>query len=168
MYQLQIPQISDGSFSAVSKPIFASKYAFFSIFRALQDSQTFAPLHTQNFQIFCKFSQIFANFRWIFEILQNLPKYVFFRRYFHGIFSELRKILEKFLRSIKFAENLQISWKSDQNFPISALQLPKILVVAQLQNFVVDQLPKTYLVHADTQRENFGNNCLLVQAHWVR
>ena len=54
MYQLPIPQISDGSFSAVSKPIFASKYAFFSIFRALQDSQTFAPLHIQNLQILQK------------------------------------------------------------------------------------------------------------------
>ena len=36
------------SFSAVSAPIFASKYSFFSIFRDLQDLHTFAPLRAQN------------------------------------------------------------------------------------------------------------------------
>ena len=41
-----------GLFSAVSKPIFASKYAFCSIFQNLQDSNPFAPLETQNFAIF--------------------------------------------------------------------------------------------------------------------
>ena len=35
-----------GSFSSVSKPIFASKYSFCSIFRDLQDLQTFAPLES--------------------------------------------------------------------------------------------------------------------------
>ena len=34
----------EGSFSAVSTPIFASKYSFFEICRDLQDFQTFAPL----------------------------------------------------------------------------------------------------------------------------
>ena len=38
-----------GSFSAVSKRIFARKYAFDSIFQALQDLHTFAPLQSQNF-----------------------------------------------------------------------------------------------------------------------
>jgi len=42
----------EGSFSSVSTPIFTSKYAFCSIFRDLQDSKTFAPLQTQNLQIF--------------------------------------------------------------------------------------------------------------------
>ena len=37
------------SFSAISAPIFASKYAFDSIFQALQDLHTFAPLQSQNF-----------------------------------------------------------------------------------------------------------------------
>ena len=37
-----------GSFSAVSKRIFARKYAFDSIFQALQDVHTFAPLQTQH------------------------------------------------------------------------------------------------------------------------
>ena len=38
-----------GSFSAVSKRNFATKYAFDSIFQALQDLHTFAPLQSQNF-----------------------------------------------------------------------------------------------------------------------
>ena len=38
-----------GSFSAVSKRIFARKYAFDSIFQALQDLHTFAPLQSQIF-----------------------------------------------------------------------------------------------------------------------
>ena len=37
-----------GSFSAVSKRNFARKYAFDSIFQALQDVHTFAPLQTQH------------------------------------------------------------------------------------------------------------------------
>ena len=47
-------QTLEGSFSAVSTPIFASKYAFFSIFRDLQDSHTFAPLRNSKFADFCK------------------------------------------------------------------------------------------------------------------
>ena len=42
-------QTLDGSFSAVSKPIFATKQPFESIFRDLQDLQSFAPLRSQNF-----------------------------------------------------------------------------------------------------------------------
>ena len=38
-----------GSFSAVSKRNFARKYAFDSIFQALQDLHTFAPLQSQSF-----------------------------------------------------------------------------------------------------------------------
>ena len=39
-----------GSFSAVSKRNFARKYAFDSIFQALQDLHTFAPLQSQKFR----------------------------------------------------------------------------------------------------------------------
>ena len=39
-----------GSFSAVSKRNFARKYAFDSIFQALQDLHPFAPLQSQNFR----------------------------------------------------------------------------------------------------------------------
>ena len=62
-------QTLESSFSAVSTPIFASKYAFFSIFRDLQDLQSFAPLQTKKIQkisstflvIFAKFEGFFAN-----------------------------------------------------------------------------------------------------------
>ena len=39
-----------GSFSAVSKRNLARKYAFDSIFQALQDLHPFAPLQSQNFR----------------------------------------------------------------------------------------------------------------------
>ena len=55
----------EGSFSAVSKPNFATKYSFFSVFRALQDLQSFAPLRTQILLDFCKIlqnSMIFPDF----------------------------------------------------------------------------------------------------------
>ena len=42
-------QTLNGSLSAVSKPIFASKYSLESIFRDLQVVHTFAPLRSQNF-----------------------------------------------------------------------------------------------------------------------
>ena len=79
------------------------------IFSHFSSSTRFTNLrtapHSKFSDFFCKFSEIFANFRRIFEILENLLKSVLFRRYFHGIFSELRKILENFLRSsIKIAE----------------------------------------------------------------
>ena len=58
-----------GSFSAVPKRHFATKYAFDSIFQALQDLYTFAPLQSQNFRknrfeksaICVKIEQHFAN-----------------------------------------------------------------------------------------------------------
>ena len=40
-----------GPFSAVSTPIFATKYSFLSIFRDLQDVHSFAPLQSQQFSI---------------------------------------------------------------------------------------------------------------------
>ena len=43
------PQTSRGSFSAVSTPIFASKYSLESSWRDLQDLDTSAPLRSQNF-----------------------------------------------------------------------------------------------------------------------
>ena len=56
-----------GSFSAVSKPNFASEYAFRSIFQSLQDLHTFAPLKTKilektagKISNFCENSAIFS------------------------------------------------------------------------------------------------------------
>ena len=43
-------KILAGSFSAVSKRNFARKYVFDSIFQALQDLHTFAPLQSQHFR----------------------------------------------------------------------------------------------------------------------
>ena len=47
--------------SAVSKPIFATKYSFCSIFRDLQDYHSFAPLPIQDFSKFS--SESFCNFQ---------------------------------------------------------------------------------------------------------
>ena len=58
----QVGQTLEGSFSAVSTPIFASKYAFFSIFRDVQDSYTFAPLRHSKFADFCNFWKNSVNF----------------------------------------------------------------------------------------------------------
>ena len=57
-------QILKGSFSAVWIATIASKVTFYSIFQALQDKQTFAPL---TFQIF----QIFAHFWWFLQIFSK-------------------------------------------------------------------------------------------------
>ena len=60
--QRSIRQTVEASFSAVSKPIFASKYSFFSISRDLQDLHTFAPLQIQNLRkISSNFFHIFLH-----------------------------------------------------------------------------------------------------------
>ena len=88
-------QTLEGSFSSVSKPIFATKYSFFSILRDLQDLHTFAPLQTQNLRknssnffrmfaqisakilIFRQFSSNFAQILMIFfGISPNIPENV--------------------------------------------------------------------------------------------
>ena len=89
----------EGSFSAVSKPNFATKYSFFSVFWDLQDFQSFAPLRTQFFFDFCK-------------ILQKLM-----------IFPDFAKFCSKSVRisyfSLKFSRNFAgiagICWKSIKN-----------------------------------------------------
>ena len=68
------------SFSSVSKPMFAIKYSFFSIFRNLQDLHTFAPLRIQNFSK--SSSNIFA---FSFEFLQIIR-----------IFQRIASILHRF------------------------------------------------------------------------
>ena len=77
-----------GSFSAGSKPIFASKAAFFSIFQNLQENHLlaskfwkFLPKNWKILQKFCK------NFDIFWQILQNFAK-----------FSEIRKNFAKFCR----------------------------------------------------------------------
>ena len=68
MHFSKICKFLAGSFSAVSKRNFSRKYAFDSIFQALQDLHTFAPLQSQNFSknrfeksaIFMKIQQHFC------------------------------------------------------------------------------------------------------------
>ena len=61
-------QTSDGSFSAVSTATIASKDAFCSIFRDLQDLHSFAPLQSQILLIFRNFFR--ENFRIVSDFLQ--------------------------------------------------------------------------------------------------
>ena len=77
-------QTLEGSFSAVSTPIFASKYSFCSVFRNLQDCHTFAPLEAQNL---CKFLSNFFTF---------LLKFQQKSRFFSKISSNFAPILMKF------------------------------------------------------------------------
>merc|ERR1711938_300170 len=70
-----------GSFSAVSTPICASKYSFFSIFQDLQDLHTFAPVGTQIFEEICpKFSKFCEKFFKILKFLMNFCKILTFER----------------------------------------------------------------------------------------
>merc|ERR1711924_259511 len=72
-----------GSFSAVSKRNFARKYAFDSIFQALQDLHPFAPLQSQNFRKnrFEK-SAIFVQFQQKkMQMSQNLQNFVKFQKF---------------------------------------------------------------------------------------
>jgi len=73
-----------GSFSAVSKRNFARKYAFDSIFQALQDVHTFAPLRSQNFSKKNRFekSAIFVTIQlFLLQMLQNLQKFTEFQKF---------------------------------------------------------------------------------------
>ena len=79
----------EGSFSSVSTPNFTSEYSFFSIFRDLSDSHSFAPLQIQNLQIFSIFRQKIANFR---DFANFCRIFAIFLRKFHRILSEFREI----------------------------------------------------------------------------
>ena len=85
MYLRPIPQISDGSFSAVSTATIATKGSFCRVFEDLQDLQTFAPLRFQKLQIFGKVCKISVKFRDVHD--------------FHWILSEFRWILSRFSRN---------------------------------------------------------------------
>ena len=72
-----------GSFSAVSKRNFARKYAFDSIFQALQDLHTFAPLQSQNFSktSVCKISNFHENSATFLQMLQKLQNFAKFQKF---------------------------------------------------------------------------------------
>ena len=85
MYLLPIPQISDGSFSAVWTATIATKGSFCRDFQDLQDLQTFAPLRFQKLHIFGKVCKISVKFRDVHD--------------FHWILSEFRWISSRFSRN---------------------------------------------------------------------
>ena len=104
-------QTLEGSFSSVSKPIFATKYSFCSIFRDLQDLQTFAPLQIQNFRDFSIFSQKCAIFS---RFLQNFAEFCHFSFGFSrksaGIsqnFSNFDFAIAKFQKTCQNPEKMQ-------------------------------------------------------------
>ena len=66
----------EGSFSSVSTPNFTSDSSFFSIFRDLSDSHSFAPLQIQNLQIFSILN--LPKFLRIFAILQTFAEFSLF------------------------------------------------------------------------------------------
>ena len=84
----QAGQTSEGSCSAVSTPIFTTKYLFCSIFRDLQDLQTFAPLQIQFLNCFCIF------FRFLQNVAETRLKAQCFRQFLNGFFPELREIAD--------------------------------------------------------------------------
>ena len=77
-----------GSFSAVSKPNFASKYSFCSIFQDLHNEHAFAPPTTQNLQTFAQVCKFFMTFPDFLKILLKFDEIVLF---FGENFTEFRR-----------------------------------------------------------------------------
>ena len=77
-----------GSFSAVSKPNFASKYSFCSIFQYLHNEHAFAPPTTQNLQTFAQFCKFLMSFPDFLKILLKFDEIVLF---FGENFTEFRR-----------------------------------------------------------------------------
>ena len=69
----------EGSFSAVSTPIFATEYSFCRGFRNLQDLHSFAPLQIQKLH---KLLSRFNDFQFLLQIVQFLRTLNQFRRFF--------------------------------------------------------------------------------------
>ena len=107
--QIFQPKLLDGSFSAVSTPIFASKYSFCSVFRDLQDSHI---LHRSQLRKVAKFHQKFTKFCWNFRnfvrfcwILWNSVK---ISAKFDGILLRFRVLSgAKVWKSCRFRKTLQ-------------------------------------------------------------
>ena len=84
-----------GSFSAVSTPIFASKYALESSWWDLQDVDTFAPLRSQNFSqkssnIFSRMNDEFPSF-----FIFSVELYIFSANFWWHFVRISRQIPEK-------------------------------------------------------------------------
>ena len=90
----------EGSFSAVWVPTVARVGAFFHIFRDLQDSHSFAPLHTQ---IFVNFSFLFLQF--------FRPNFIIFSN-----FASISGVFEQIL--------MKICWDIEKDVPDLILGVP--------------------------------------------
>ena len=100
----KLNQTLSGSFSAVSKPNFASKYSLESSWRDLQDLHAFAPLRPQYFS---KFSSNFLAFSKL-DILKSL-NFFKFRRDFHWFSWNLLGYPQIFLKNAATTRNFSIS-----------------------------------------------------------
>ena len=106
----------EGSFSAVWVPTIARVGAFFQIFRDLQDSHSFAPLHTQ---IFVNFS---SNF------LQFFPTNLIIFSNFESISRVFKQILMKICRNFTGLKNASQNFGEILNFDeLGVRGLPKKL-----------------------------------------
>ena len=110
-------QTLEGSFSAVSTATIARVGAFFQIFRDLQDSHSFAPLHTQ----------IFVNFSFLFLQISTKFNHFFFAN-FESISSVFEQILMKFCRNFTGLKNSSQNFGEISNFDeLGVRGLPKKL-----------------------------------------
>ena len=106
----------EGSFSAVWVPTIARVGAFFHIFRDLQDSHSFAPLHTQ---IFVNSSFVFLHF--------FPPNCIIFAN-FESISRVFEQILMKICRNFTGLKNASQNFGEISNFDeLGVRGLPKKL-----------------------------------------
>ena len=131
-----------GSFSAVSKQNYARKYAFDSIFQALQDLHPFAPLQSQNFRkkSVGKNQQFCENSAKNLQIMsQNLQNFVEFQKF------QLDNLVD-FEKCCKLRIFLQ---KSVPIQPKTSNILPKFCQFCQLPNSITEQLVPKFTADED-------------------
>ena len=100
----KLNQTLRGSFSAVSKPNFASKYSLESSWRDLQDLHAFAPLRPQYFS---KFSSNFLAFSKLDMLKSSI--FVKFRRDFRWFSWNFIGFSQIFLKNAVITRNISIS-----------------------------------------------------------
>ena len=108
-----------GSFSAGSKPIFASKYAFFSIFQNLQENHLlaskFGKFLPKNWKILQNFWHFLANFAKFCKIFRNPQNFCKILQNFLQNFTEMCrfwKMLKNAILDAKICENFAKIWRN--------------------------------------------------------
>ena len=96
-------QTLEGSVSAVSTATIATKGSFCSIFRALQDLHSFAPLKTQKFRFFCP-----TFFNCLLQIAQILQIFIVSRIDFDEKLSEFHRNFAPLYPVHRLSENSEI------------------------------------------------------------